>query len=355
MKLFAVIMAGGVGARFWPRSKQEKPKQLIRIFGENTMIQDTVARLEGLVDIKNIIIVTNKLQKPRVKQQLPDILPENIIDEPFGKNTAPCIGLATAIVKKKDPDAVMITLPADHLIKDKDEFQKIIKQAVDYAYESKGLVTIGINPTRPETGYGYIQINDEPLTKNIFKVKTFAEKPNLETAKRFTRSGDFMWNSGMFIWHVDAILEEIQTYMPDLYDGTMEIYDSVGKPEFKKTLTKVYGQLKAISIDYGIMEKSRNAFLIKGDFDWNDVGSWEAVYLLSEKDDNENVKIGDMYISNTSNSYVFAPNKFSAVIGVDNIIVIDTKDALLVCNRESAQDVKQVVDFLRMNKKLDLT
>ena len=355
MDIFAVIMAGGVGARFWPRSKQTKPKQLLKIFGEKTMIQDTVQRLNGLVKNENIIIITNRIQKPRVIQQLPEIPEENIIDEPFGKNTAPCIGLAATLVQKKSPNAVMITLPADHLIKDKEEYQKVIKDAINFANKSDGLVTIGINPTRPETGYGYIQIEEKETDLGVHEVKTFAEKPNLNTAKRFLKAGDFLWNSGMFIWKVSSILDEIRIYMPDLYEGLQEIKKHIGKANFNSELTKVYGQLKSISIDYGIMEKSKNVFLIQGNFDWNDVGSWEAVYQLSEKDSNLNTKIGDIYTSDTKNSYIFSPSKFTAVIGLDNVVVINTRDSLLVCDRSKAQDVKLVVDHLKLNNRNELT
>lgn len=354
MNLFAVIMAGGVGSRFWPRSKQRKPKQLIRIHGENTMIQDTVDRLEGLIDPERIFVITNKIQKPRVKDQLPQIPVENIIDEPFGKNTAPCIGLASGIIQKRCPDAVIVTLPADHLIKDKNEFQESIIKAVKFANDSNGLVTIGIQPTRPETGYGYIQFDEGEERSDVYKVLTFAEKPNLATANRFIKSGDFLWNSGMFIWKVETIMQEIKMYMPDLYDGVKEIQESVDTPEFGRVLTTVYGQLKSISVDYGIMEKSRNVYVVPGTFDWNDVGSWEAVYQIAEKDEYENAKFGEVYADKTTKSYIFAPQKFTAVIGADNLIIIDTTDALLVCNRDNAQDVKQVVDYLKMNKKTEL-
>ena len=350
MDIYAVIMAGGVGSRFWPRSKEKKPKQLIRIFGENTMIQDTVFRLDGIIKKENILIITNNLQKARVIEQLPQIPEENIIAEPFGKNTAACIGLSLAIIRNKSKDAVVVTLPSDHLIINVKEFQNTIKTAVEFSYSSKGLVTIGINPTHPETGYGYIQVIDGKVEDNVYKVSTFAEKPILETAKRFIDSGDFFWNSGMFIWHLDAILKEIYKYMPELYQGIEEM-SKLKAVNFEKSLTNIYGKLRNISIDYGIMEKSDNVFLTKGSFDWSDVGSWEAVYQLSEKDDDRNVKVGDVYFRDTSGSYIFTPKKFTAVLGVDNLIVIDTKDALLICSREKAQDVKHVVEYLKMHKR----
>lgn len=354
MEIFAVIMAGGVGSRFWPRSKEKKPKQLIRIFGENTMIQDTVKRLDGLVKNENIFVITNKIQKLRVKEQLPQLPEENIIDEPFGKNTAACIALASIIIKKKNPEAVTITLPADHLIKDDQAFRDCLQCAAQFAYESKGLVTIGITPTRPETGYGYIQYDEKEVSKNIYRVLTFAEKPNLSTAKDFIESGDFLWNSGIFIWRIDTILEEFEKHLPEHFEGIVKVEKTIGTVEFEKELVQVYGQLKSISIDYGIMEKAKAVYLTKADFYWNDVGNWEAVYEISEKNNEGNAILGDVYAANTFDSYLFSPKKFTAVIGVSNLIVIDTNDSLLICNRDNAQDVRQVVDYLKMKKRTEL-
>lgn len=354
MDLFVVIMAGGVGSRFWPRSKQEKPKQLIRIFGENTMIQDTVNRLDGLVEKENVFIITNQIQKDRVIEQLPDVPKENIIAEPFGKNTAACIGLASILIHKKSKDAVTIILPADHLIKDEQGFRETVLKAAEFASTTDSLLTIGIKPTRPETGYGYIQFIDEQISDEIYRVQTFAEKPNLLTAKRFVEAGDFLWNSGMFIWKTETILNEIKVLLPDLHDGLQKIEKAIDTDQFDEVLTTVYGQLISVSIDYGIMEKSNKVFLTKGDFSWSDVGSWEEVYQLSKKTNEGNTNYGDVYTENTSDSYIFSPRKFTAVVGLENIIVIDTNDALLICNRENAQDVKHVVDYLKMNNKDEL-
>ena len=350
MKVFAIIMAGGIGSRFWPRSKEKTPKQMLKIFGEKTMIQDTVSRLNDFVKNENIFIITNKIQKPEIEEQLHDIPKENIIEEPFGRNTAACIGLASVIIEKKSKDAVMIVLPADHIIKNLDEFLKTIKTSVKFAYESKGLVTIGIKPIRPETGYGYIQIDERTVAENIFKVYTFAEKPNYATAVRFLESGDFFWNSGMFIWRADAILGEIKLYLPDLHEGLEKIKKDIDTPNFTNTLNSVYGMLRNISIDYGIMEKSQKVFLTKGEFSWSDVGSWEEVYQLSEKNENGNAIIGNIFTEMTIDSYVYSPDKFAAIIGVENLIVINTKDALLICRRDQSQEVKKVVDHLKINK-----
>jgi len=347
-------MAGGVGSRFWPRSKQKTPKQLLKIFSNNSMIFDTVKRLNGLVENDKIYVVTNKIQKEKVEEELPFIPKENIIAEPYGKNTAACIGLASIIIEKRSKDAVVITLPADHLIKNEVEFKKILLEAAEFAYNKKGLVTIGIKPNRPETGYGYIQINEEIVEQNIHRVLTFAEKPNLSTAERFLQSGDFLWNSGMFIWRVDTILNELKMYLNELYLGLQEISAVLNTDDYDAVLPQIYGKLKSISIDYGIMEKSNNVFLIKANFDWNDVGSWEAVYELSAKDNFGNAITGEAYLESTSGSFVYNPKKFTAVIGLKDVIVIETEDALLVCNRKNAQEVKNVVDYLKMSNKTNL-
>ncbi|MHC1737496.1 MAG: mannose-1-phosphate guanylyltransferase [Ignavibacteriaceae bacterium] len=350
MTKYAVIMAGGVGSRFWPRSREKNPKQLLKIIGENSMIADTVNRLEGIVERKNIFVVTNRLQKEEMLKQLTGIPKENIIEEPFGRNTAPCIGLAALFVDKVEKDGVMIVLPADHLIQDKEIFRKTLTAGAEYAYELKGLVTIGIPPTRPETGYGYIQIDDRGVKENLFKVYTFAEKPNLATAERFLESGDFLWNSGMFIWRADTILTEMQMFMPELYKDLMGLKKFLGTPEFAEKLSLMYGQLRGISIDYGIMEKSHKVYLIKGEFAWSDVGSWEEVYQLTPKDGNGNAVTGKVFLENTKDSFIYSPDKFTAVIGAENLLVINTPDALLVCKREMSQDVKKVVDHLKFNK-----
>lgn len=350
MNLYAVIMAGGIGARFWPRSKKKSPKQLLRIIGEKTMIQETFSRINGLVPKENILIVTNQTQKPGIIEQLPEIPSENIIVEPFGRNTAACIGLASVIIQKRSPEAITFVMPADHIIKDSKSFIETLRTAAHFAEENPALVTIGIQPTKPETGYGYIQIDENSERNNVYKVLTFAEKPNYATAVNFINSGDFFWNSGMFIWKIDTILNEINFLMPDLYEGLLKIKENFDSPDFSEKLSEVYGQLKSISIDYGIMEKSDKVFLVKGQFSWSDVGSWEAVYELSDKDQDGNVKVGTVYTDMVLDSYIHSPDKFTAVIGLDNVIVINCNDALLICKRDKAQDVKNIIDYLKLNK-----
>ncbi|TAK54743.1 MAG: mannose-1-phosphate guanylyltransferase [Bacteroidetes bacterium] len=356
--VYAVIMAGGVGTRFWPRSREKTPKQLLEIIGKGTMIQNTVARLRDVIEPRNIIIVTNKLQKPLLVKQLPEIPVQNILIEPIGRNTAPCIGLAALYIRRFDPEAVMVVLPADHIIQNEEEFRTVLRSAISAAYETKSLITIGIHPTRPETGYGYIQVVDESDSINrhfdrlVYRVKTFAEKPTVGIAKQFLESGDYLWNSGMFIWRVDTIMQEIERLLPEMYIELKKIDDSFGSDKFEQVFDTAYRTIRGISIDYGVMEKAKNVFLIKGNFGWSDVGSWDEVLRLSSKDDKGNSSAGKVFFYNSNDNFVQAGNKFVATVGVDDIIVIVTDDSVLVCKKGQSQDVKEVVDYLR-RKQLD--
>ncbi len=351
--VYAVIMAGGVGSRFWPRSREKSPKQLLEIVDKGTMIQNTVKRVINLVDAKNIIIVTNKLQKSAVVKQLPQIPAENIIVEPIGRNTAPCIGLASLFVRRMDPEAVMVVLPADHVLQDEEEFRRVLSLAIWVAYESGKLITVGIHPTRPETGYGYIQFIDEDdgknpyLSRGVYRVKTFAEKPNAVTAEKFIRSGDFLWNSGMFIWRVDAILREIEKLLPELFGELRKIENTIGSPKYDNVVETAYRMIRGISIDYGVMEKTSEVFVLKGNFGWSDVGSWDEVYRISGKDVHGNMVTGKTFLHNTKNSMVYAGDKFVATIGVEDLIIIASDNAVLVCKQGQSQEVKEVVDYLR--------
>ena len=352
-KVYAVIMAGGVGTRFWPRSRERSPKQLLEIIGKGTMIQNSVKRLDGFIDSRDVFVVTNRSQKNLIMKQLPGIPEENILVEPVGRNTAPCIALAALHIRKHDPSGVMVVLPADHIIQDTVEFHRILGVAMDVAKNSQGLMTIGILATHPETGYGYIQMYNEQGANNpyasrgVYRVKTFAEKPNLQTAERFLASGDFLWNSGMFVWTVGAILREIQKCLPDLWAELLKIDESIGTSSYSSTLEMVYGMIRGISIDYGVMEKAGDVYVIPGQFGWSDIGSWDEVYRLSGKDDNGNSVTGKLIQRETTNSLVFSPDKVVATIGVSDLIIINTDDALLVCRRGRSQDVKDVSDFLK--------
>jgi mannose-1-phosphate guanylyltransferase len=352
-KVFGVVMAGGVGTRFWPRSRERAPKQLLEIVGKGTMIQNTVGRLCKMIAPSDTFIITNRLQRPLVLRQLPGIPAGQILDEPVGRNTAPCIGLAALHIRRVDPDAVMIIIPADHTIQKDEEFLRILSVAVQTAQESRSLLTIGIHPTHPETGYGYIQIHNDEGEHNpyygrgVLRVKTFAEKPNIQTAERFLESGDFLWNSGMFVWRADVILAEIQRCLPELYGELMKIDQVIGTQYYQSALEMAYGLIRGISIDYGVMEKSDRVYVIRGDFGWSDLGSWDEIMRISGKDANGNTFTGKIIPKNTRNSYVYSPDKVVATIGVEDLIIVNTDDALLICKRGQSQDVKEVADYLR--------
>ncbi|CUS97556.1 mannose-1-phosphate guanylyltransferase [Candidatus Kryptobacter tengchongensis] len=358
-KAFAVIMAGGVGSRFWPKSRARKPKQFLNILSSKSLIEQTIERINPLIPEENILIVSNKNQTAELVQVLPKFPIQNIILEPLSKNTAPCIGLASLFIKRHQPDAVMVVLPSDHLITDVEKFLNTLKIGIESAYETMGLITIGIQPTYPSTGYGYIQFieddESEMSKKGVYKVKTFAEKPDLETAQKFLDSGDFLWNSGMFIWRVDVILDEIKTHLPDIYEELMKIDEAIGRDDFKTVLEQSYGKMRAISIDYGVMEKTDRAYVIKASFGWSDVGSWEEVYNLAPKDKDGNYIASNsenVILIDVKNCLVEGNKTIIAMIGVEDLIVVSTEDAILICKRDRAQDVRNVVNFLK-RKNLD--
>jgi mannose-1-phosphate guanylyltransferase len=350
-------MAGGVGSRFWPRSRKKKPKQLLNINSQFSMIQDTIKRLEGLATSDDILIITTQEQKDNLIEQVPFIPQKNIIAEPFGRNTAPCIGLAAIYLEAQHPDAIMSIVCADHTIPNETEFKRVLKLGAETTYKSKSIITIGIVPTRPDTGFGYIQFDNninKSYESGIFKVKKFTEKPNLEIAEQFLKSGDFLWNSGMFIMRIDVLLEQYKKHLPDLYNALKSLSGKFSNSNFENELEETYKKINSVSIDYGIMEKATDVLVIKGDFGWNDLGSWNAVYLLSAKDENGNATVGEHICINSNNSYIYSPNKLVATIGIDDLIIINSDDALLICKREKSQEVKDVVDILKSKHKDEL-
>lgn len=350
--MHVVLMAGGMGTRFWPRSRKDYPKQLLNLFDDKSMIRLTYERIKDLTPNENILIITNQELLDPIHQQIPEIPKQNIIAEPFGKNTAPCIGLAAAIVRKKASlEEPMVILPADHLIKEVDVFQDVIKTAVAYAKQNDALITLGITPTYPETGYGYIQRGravTQINNRTIYKVKTFAEKPNLETAKLFLKSGDFLWNSGMFIWKTSTILKEFGTHQPEMGIGFEQIYQNLYTDKMEETILDVYMRIKSISIDYAIMEVAQSVYIIEADFTWNDVGSWEAAYAILEKDEKQNaITAANSVVIDSRNNLIYSPKKLVALIDVENLAVVETEDAILICRKDSSQRVKEVVDALK--------
>ncbi len=348
---YAVIMAGGIGSRFWPASRKERPKQFLDVFGDGTLIQNTVARLQGLIPPERCLVVTHERYVEQTQKQLPAVPDENILAEPISRNTAPCITYAAATLADRDPDATMVVLPADHVIGNVEQFHETLEVSIDAAQEPGALVTIGIQPTYPATGYGYIQHDgsdaDDDLQAHL--VRTFAEKPDQSTAERFIDSGDFLWNSGMFIWRADTILNQVETHLPDAYEAfepVLEAGDDVGAD----TLTQAFQASPRISIDYGVMEQADTVYVVPGAFEWNDVGDWRAVYDLSDKDEHGNVIQGNVIMQDSSRCLVQAGDRLIVLVGMHDKVVVDTDDAVLVCNRDSAQHVKQVVEYLHAHQ-----
>jgi mannose-1-phosphate guanylyltransferase len=356
--LHAVIMAGGSGTRFWPESTEARPKQFLNIFGDRTMLQETVDRIKDLVPTEGVWIITNEKYVDLVQQQLPEVPKSNIVGEPVAKNTAPCVALAAALIQERDPEGTMIVLPADHRIGEADEFLSILKTAAQKADESDALVTIGINPSRPETGYGYIEFDDSDSRqydgREVKKVVQFREKPDLSTAKKFVDSGNFLWNSGMFIWKASTILEKFNAHLPEIDGQLQTLYPTIGTNEQADGIEKFYHGCPSISIDYGIMEQAQNVFVVPGSFGWNDVGSWKAVYELGDKDDNGNViqESTAALVSSKNNLIKTAGNKVVALVGMENVALVETDDTILVCNLDEAQGVKTVVNQLRKDDEL---
>ena len=353
MKITAVIMAGGKGERFWPKSRSSCPKQFLSLTSDGeTMIQKTVKRLAPLVAAEDVFIVTNAAYTELVRDRLPDIPCENILAEPCARNTAPCIAFAAAVISRKYDDAVMLVLPSDHLIGYEDIYINTLKKAVTVAESGENLVTIGITPTYPETGYGYINFGRE--CGNAYEVERFVEKPDLPTAKKYIASGKYLWNSGMFVWRVSSIMANIKRFMPDIWEGAVRIGDAFGKPEFTAVLEKEFSAFRSESVDFGIMEKAENIYTIPGSFGWDDVGSWLAVARINETDDSRNYIEGDVISVGAERSTICAGKRLIAAVGVEDIIIIDTDDAVLVCSKNSTQDVKKVIAQLREQGRTEL-
>jgi len=344
--MFAVIMAGGKGTRFWPRSREAMPKHLLDILGERTIIRETVERIRPLVPAERTLVVTGRSHAAELIRQLPEIPPENILIEPVGRNTAPCIGLAALHIRKCVGDAVMLVLPSDHRIGDEAAFRTVLQTAARAA-AGNALVTIGIRPTGPETGYGYIEQGDRctpPGDTAVYRVRSIREKPPREEAERFLKQGGFLWNSGMFVWKASAILEAIGRLLPDLNGGLMRIREVLGTDQEQAVVDAIYPELPSVSVDYGVMEKARDVLTVPGDFGWSDLGSWDALWEISPKDEQGNAVRGEFVGIDATRSLVHSPGKLVALVGVEDLLVVQTADALLVCRRGHSQDVKKVVE-----------
>ena len=351
---YALIMAGGRGTRFWPRSRKRNAKQVLRFFGERSLIQQTVERLKAVVPEENVWVITNEYLQKEIQQQLPGIPRAQIIAEPAQRNTAPCIGLAAKILCELDRDAVMGVFPADHLIAKEARFRSFVKSAYNAAADHR-VVVLGIQPQWPETGYGYVEFSTDvkPGLLEAKPVTSFREKPDQATAEKFVADGNFFWNAGMFFWKASTVLELMRHHLPKT--ATL----LAGLPSFKNRtfrakLAEIYPRCENISIDYGIMEKADEvAGLPVDDIGWNDVGSWEAVYTLAAKDKDKNAARGDLIAENSRGNYVDAP-KTVALVGVDDLIVVDTPDALLIAHRSKSQDVSKIVKTLEAKKREEL-
>lgn len=354
MKITAVIMAGGRGERFWPKSRNSRPKQFLSLTSDGkTMIQKTVERISPLVDAGDIYIVTNASYKGFCKAQIPEIPEENILAEPAPRNTAPCIALAAAVIGRKYDDAVMLVLPSDQLIRSQGIFLNTLKKAVRAAESTNDLITIGITPSYPETGYGYICCGAEK--GDVFGVEAFKEKPDIATAKKYLSNGNYLWNSGMFIWRLATINASLKRLMPEIYRGAQRIGAAYGTPDFDDVLEREFTAFPSESVDFGIMEKSENICTIPSSFGWDDVGSWLSVERINDTDNSRNCISGDVITENVRRTTICGGKRLIAAVGIKDIIIVDTDDALLVCAKDSTQDVKQIIAKLRENGRDDLT
>ena len=353
---YCVIMAGGIGSRFWPLSKTNMPKQFLDILGTGrTFIQQTYDRFKKVCPNENFYVVTSIDYKDLVIQQLPELREDQVLLEPLRRNTAPCIAYACYKIKTINPEAIVIVAPSDHHIQQEDKFLEQIKKGLDFVKNNDALLTLGITPDRPETGYGYIQIESKDSKKegqNLHKVKTFTEKPDLQLAKIFLESGEFFWNSGIFIWSLPSILKAFETHLnqvSELFAKGSKLYGTADEIPF---LNKIYSECQNVSIDYGIMEKANNVYVLCSDFGWSDLGTWGSLYESREKDPQGNVISGkSVMVYNSKNCIVNMPDQKLVVLqGLDGYIVVESEGTLLVCKREDEQQIRQFVNDVRMNK-----
>ena len=343
--LCALIMAGGKGTRFWPLSTEEKPKQFLRLLGKDTMIQMTVKRLDGLIPLDRTFIVTSENYVHYIKEQLPNLPERNIIIEPEGRNTAPCIALSAFYIDKIYKDATLVVLPADHLIINEEKFRETINSGYEFIEKNEGsIVTIGIKPDRPETGYGYIKTikNKQSESNNIYKVEKFVEKPDEQTAKRYLDEGNYLWNGGMFIWKAINILKLTKKYLKNTFDALSEIA-SASDEEYERVLKEKYENVDCISIDYGIMEKVDNIYVIPGDFGWDDVGTWNSVLRYRKKDINNNICMGGKIINiDGKNNIAVSNGKLIVIAGIDNTFVVEGDEAIVITSKENMGNIKNI-------------
>jgi mannose-1-phosphate guanylyltransferase len=352
LSVHAVILAGGRGTRFWPRSRTKTPKQLLNIVGKATMLQQTAERLRPLIPSDRLWTVTNTEQAVAVRKQLPGAARKRVLTEPMGRNTAAAIALAAIHVRRAARgDALMAVLPADHYIARPERYRQIVGAALDLANEPGRMVVMGIPPTRPETGFGYIE-RAEPIANKVtaYRVARFTEKPALEAAKEYVASGRYHWNAGMFFWRVSTFLDALREFLPDTYTSLEALSGHIGKSSYQAQLKRVYTKLENISVDYAVLERSRNVVVVPAEISWSDIGSWAAVYELLAKSPGDNIFAGQGQTLDAEGNFLWSPKKFVAAVGVRDLVVVDTPDALLICPRGRAQDVSRIVKSLEERK-----
>lgn len=359
----AVLLAGGRGTRFWPRSRMRTPKQLLNITGDDTMLRATLRRLQPVLGLKNFWAVTNVEQAAAVRREMRGVPTPHILAEPLGRNTAAAIGLAAIHIEHERGDAVMAVLPSDSYIADVGRYQKLVRAAIQMAQVSGNLVVMGIPPTRPETGYGYIErggVCARSLGISVFEVRRFTEKPALLMAKRYVASRRYFWNAGVFFWRTSTFLTALKQFLPATYDALVGLSRFIGKPQYAAQLRRSYARLENISVDYAVMEpatRMKSGFrveVIPANVGWSDIGSWAAVYELLAQKPGDSVSGGPFHVLDASGNYFWSPKKFVAAIGVQDLVLVETDDAVLLCRREHSQDVGKIVKWLEENRRRDL-
>ncbi len=351
--IFPVILAGGKGERFWPRSRANWPKQFLSLNGQGSLLQQTVFRIKPLAPLHHLFVVSGANYLSPIKEQLPELLLENIIVEPMGRNTAACIGLAAIHLERLDPEGIMVVLPSDHLIHHHDQFLKTIQSSVELANQGENMVTIGIRPTYPETGYGYINFGKKygAFEGNIaFEVRRFVEKPVLERAKAYLESGKYLWNSGMFVWKVSTIRKAICEFMPKLHIALEKMKNVLGTENEREIIFQEFIKLENISVDLGIMEYAENILVFPGDFGWDDVGTWTALERIHDTDPDGNIFHGNVVVLDSKKCIVEGRDKLIAAVGVEDLIIVESDDALLVCSKDHAQNIKDLLKKLKQQR-----
>tara|TARA_B100000131_G_scaffold37983_1_gene34510 strand:- start:466 stop:1530 length:1065 start_codon:yes stop_codon:yes gene_type:complete len=351
--MYHIILAGGHGSRFWPKSRINKPKQLLKIYSDESMIRITYNRLLKISNPEKILIIASKKITKLIKDEIKEIPKNNFIIEPSKKNTAPAIGLAALYLLNRDPEAIMAIHPSDHLIIEDSKFEKTIINAENNIKKNNSLLITGIKPTYPATGYGYIEYDNIPNNAlQIYKVQKFHEKPPLEVAKKYLQNKNYIWNVGIFFWKASTILNEFNQYMPQLYNSLINIKNYIHKSNYSKSMINYWENIKSESIDYGVLEKTNNVFTLKADFTWSDLGSWYSLFKILTKDENNNYHKGEVLSINSKSNLIISPNKLTAVIGIDNLNIINLDDVTLIVSHDKCEEVKNIVEMLKtLNKK----